>query len=178
MQGLTHGPFLMQHGATPVPGTTGSCGATTSWTFQVTERDIRRFLQAIGEPPSASAADAPAGPSDARGMDPPALEAPPLFYQVMAWQDVGPEQLPPDGSPAEIQGGPPHARSMGGASEFTVHRAARAGETISVCSKLLGVQSRQGRHGPLHLITRQTTFVDATGTELAREVATYLRRPA
>lgn len=163
----------MQHGATPVPGTTGSCGATTSWTFQVTERDIRRFLQAIGEP-APTAASMQASPM----TEAPALVAPPLFYQVMAWQDVGSEQLPPDGSPAEIQGGPPHARSMGGASEFTVHRPARAGETISVCSRLLGVQSRQGRNGPLHLITRQTTFTDAAGTEVAREVATYLRRPA
>jgi hydroxyacyl-ACP dehydratase HTD2-like protein with hotdog domain len=148
----------MQHGATPVPGTTDSCGATTSWTFQVTERDIRRFQQAIGE-----------APGDA---------VPPLLFQVWAWQEVGPEQLPPDGAPAEILGGPPNARSMGGASEFTIHRAARAGETISVCSTLLGVHSRQGRHGPLHLVTRQTTFTDATGAEVARELATYLRRPA
>jgi hydroxyacyl-ACP dehydratase HTD2-like protein with hotdog domain len=148
----------MQHGATPVPGTTGSCGATTSWTFQVTERDIRRFRQAIGEAPGET--------------------APPLFFQVMAWQDVGPEQLPPDGAPAEILGGPPNARSMGGASEFTVHRPARAGETIRVCSTLLDVRSRQGRHGPLNVVTRLTTFSDATGTEVARERATYLRRPA
>ena len=162
----------MQLGATPVSGTTGSCSAPTSWTFEVTERDIRRFLQAIGEPAPAAASMQASPMAEAS-----ALVAPPLFYQVMAWQDVGPEQLPPDGSPAEIQGGPPHARSMGGASEFAVHRPARAGETISVCSRLLGVQSRQGRHGPLHLITRQTTFTDAAGTELAREVATYLRRP-
>lgn len=148
----------MQPGATAASGTTDTAGATSSWTFQVTERDIRRFRQAIGEPPGET--------------------APQLFFQVMAWQDVGPEQLPPDGAPAEILGGPPNARSMGGASEFTIHRAARAGETISVCSTLLGVHSRQGRHGPLHLVTRQTTFTDATGTEVARERATYLRRPA
>ncbi|MEI6027428.1 MAG: MaoC family dehydratase N-terminal domain-containing protein [Betaproteobacteria bacterium] len=148
----------MQLGATSVPGITGSCGASTFWTFQVTERDIRHFQQAIGEPPSAA--------------------VPPLFFQAMAWQDVGPEQLSPDGAPAEILGGPPNARSMGGASEFTVHRAARVGETISVCSSLLGVHSRQGRHGPLHLVTRQTTFTDAAGVEVARELATYLRRPA
>jgi hydroxyacyl-ACP dehydratase HTD2-like protein with hotdog domain len=148
----------MQPGATAVPGTTDTAGATSSWTFQVTERDIRRFRQAIGEPPGET--------------------APPLFFQVMAWQDVGPEQLPPDGTPAEILGGPANARSMGGASEFTIHRTARAGETISVCSTLLGVHSRQGRHGPLHLVTRQTTFTDADGAEVARELATYLRRPA
>ena len=148
----------MQPGATAVPGTTDTAGATSSWTFQATERNIRRFRQAIGEPPGDT--------------------APPLFFQVMAWQDVGPEQLLPDSAPAEILGGPPNARSMGGASEFTIHRTARAGETISVCSTLLGVHSRQGRHGPLHLVTRQTTFTDADGAEVAREPATCLRRPA
>jgi hypothetical protein len=168
----------MQLGATPVPGTTGSCSAPTSWTFQVTERDIRRFLQAIGEPPRQSWALAATTPSDANVTSAPVLEAPALFFQVMAWQDVGPEQLGPDGAPAEIQGGPPGARSMGGSSEFTVRRPARAGETISVCSRLLGVQQRLGRQGPLYLITRETSFTDASGIEVARETATYLRRPA
>lgn len=163
----------MQHGATPVPGTTGSSGVTsspgdaTSWTFEVTERDIRRFLQAIGEP-SPMPGSGPHGPHN--------LSAPALFCQVMAWQDVGPEQLPLDGAPVEIQGGPVMARSMGGASDFTVHRLVRAGERIDVCSRLTGVETRQGRQGPLHLITRQTTFTDFTGAEVAREVATYLRR--
>lgn len=162
----------MQHGATPVPGTTGSSGVSssvdaTSWTFEVTERDIRRFLQAIGEP-----APAPASGPHA----PEAVTAPALFCQVMAWQDVGSEQLPPDGAPVEIQGGPANARSMGGASDFTVHRLVRAGERIQVTSRLAGVQTRQGRQGLLHLINRQTTFTDATGAEVARELATYLRR--
>jgi hypothetical protein len=41
----------MQHGAIPVPGTTGSCGATPSWNFQVTEPGSPRFQQPIGEWP-------------------------------------------------------------------------------------------------------------------------------
>ena len=168
----------MQLGAPPVSGTTGSCSAPTSWTFEVTERDIRRFLQAIGEPAPLAVAAAQARLPEPGGMAVDALEAPPLFYQVMAWQDVAPEHLGSDGAPVEIQGGPPQARSMGGSSEFTVRRPARAGETISVCSRLLGVQQRLGRQGPLHLITRETTFTDASGTEVARERATYLRRPA
>lgn len=163
----------MQLGATPVSGTTGSSGAPSSWTFEVTERDIRRFLQAIGEP-SPPQVQSPAG----RGDPSPELTAPPLFFQVMAWQDVGPEQLPPDGAPVEIQGGPPHARSMGGASDFTVARQVRAGERIHICSTLTGVECRQGRQGPLHLISRQTTFTDAAGFEVARELATYVKRSA
>jgi len=171
----------MQHGASPVSGTTGPSVASSSpsnfdsncWTYEVTERDIRRFLQAIGEltPLTAAAAEDTAS-------EPPALTAPPLFFQVMAWQDVGPEHLSADGAPAEIQGGPPQARSMGGASDFTVLRQVRAGERIRVCSTLLGVECRQGRQGPLHLVSRQTTFTDAAGVEVARELATYVRRAA
>ena len=101
-----------------------------------------------------------------------------MFFQVMAWQDVGPEQLPPDGAPVEILGGPPQARSMGGASDFTVWRQVHAGERILVRSRLTGVESRQGRQGVLHLISRQTTFTDEAGQEVAREIATYLRRAA
>lgn len=168
----------MQLGATAITGTTEALGASSSWTFEVTERDIRRFLQAIGDPsPDPDPDPAPDGRSlDRPSGTRPALTAPPLFFQVMAWQDVAPELLPPDGAPVEIQGGPSQARSMGGASDFTVARQVHAGERIRVCSTLTCVESRQGRQGPLHLISRQTTFTDESGQEVAREIATYLRR--
>jgi hypothetical protein len=162
----------MQLGAPADAGTVDGLGASSSWTFEVTERDIRRFLQAIGEP-----APRPEPLSlNGRSGERPALTAPPLFFQVMAWQDVAPEQLPPDGAPVEIQGGPPQARSLGGSSDFTVLRQVHAGERIRVRSTLTGVESREGRKGPLHLISRQTTFTDEAGQEVARELATYLRR--
>lgn len=170
----------MQLGATAITGTTEALGVSSSWTFEVTERDIRRFLQAIGDSspdpdpgPDQQGLDAPAGTRPALR---PALTAPPLFFQVMAWQDVAPEQLPPDGAPVETQGGPLQARSMGGASDFTVLRQVHAGERIQVRSRLTGVETRQGRQGLLHLVSRQTTFTDEAGQEVARELATYLRR--
>jgi hypothetical protein len=168
----------MQLGATAITGTTEALGASSSWTFEVTERDIRRFLQAIGDSspdPDPDPDPDPQGQNRPFGTRP-ALTAPPLFFQVMAWQDVAPELLPPDGAPVEIQGGPSQARSMGGASDFTVVRQVHAGERIRVCSTLTGVESRQGRQGPLHLISRQTTFTDEAGQQVACERATYLRR--
>ena len=71
MQGLTHEPFLMQHGAMPVPGTTGSCAVTTPWTFQATEPDIRRFQQVMGDSPCET--------------------VPPLFFQAA---ELAPGSLP------------------------------------------------------------------------------------
>ena len=56
----------MQLGATAITGTTEALGASSSWTFEVTERDIRRFLQAIGD----SSTDPDPDP-DPQGLDRP-----------------------------------------------------------------------------------------------------------
>ena len=127
------------------------------WHFEVTARDIRRFRQAIGE--------------DVDGS-----EAPPLFCQAMAWRDVPTACLPVDGAPVELDAGLPDARVVGGASDFRVHRPVRAGETIGVGTEVLGVQTRQGRSGWLHLLTLRTCWTDAAGQMVAEERATFVKR--
>ena len=134
------------------------------WHFEVTARDIRRFRQAIGE--------------DADGWCAEGDEAvaPPLFCQAMAWRDVPAACLPVDGAPVELDAGPPDARVVGGASDFRVHRPVRAGETIGVGTQTLGVQTRQGRSGRLHLLTLRTCWTDAAGQMVAEERATFVKR--
>lgn len=139
----------------------------TRWQFEVTASDIRRFCQAIGMPEPLRAAD---DDGDA------ALIAPPLFCQAMAYRDVPPWALPPDGSPLELRAGPPEARVMGGASDFTVHRPVRAGETVQICSEVLGITRKSGRSGVLDLVEVRTQYTDADGRPLATEVATYVKR--
>lgn len=149
-----------------------SPGETTRWRFEVTARDIRRFGQAIG------AAEPPRVRVGGVWQEPAALEAPPLFCQAMAFQDWPAGELGGDGAPREFQAGPPNARAMGGASEFTVHRLVRAGEVIDVASRVAGVQARQGRSGVLHLVTVETDFTDADGLPVAFERATFVKREA
>ena len=139
----------------------------TRWQFEVTASDIRRFCQAIGMPEPLRAAD---DDGDA------ALNAPPLFCQAMAYRDVPPWALPPDGSPLELRAGPPEARVMGGASDFTVHRPVRAGETVQICSEVLGITRKSGRSGVLDLVEVRTQYTDADGPPVATEVATYVQR--
>ncbi len=138
----------------------------------VTELDIRKFAQAIGErnPIHFDAAAA-------RAAGHPGIVAPPLFFQSMTFDAVDPRQLQPDGSPVELDVPIPATRAMGGSSDYTVHRLARAGEWLQVRSVLKDVQAKQGRSGVLYAITVQTDFLAADGELVASETATYLKRP-
>lgn len=127
------------------------------WQFEVTARDIRRFRQAIGDPGDETL-------------------APPLFCQVMAYRDAEPADLPPDGSPLELRAALEGARTVGGASDWLIHRRVRAGERIEVRVTQHGATRKLGRQGPLDLVEVETCFVDTEGTLVARERATYLQR--
>lgn len=127
------------------------------WQFEVTARDIRRFRQAIGDPGDETL-------------------APPLFCQVMAYRDADPSDLPPDGAPLELRAALEGARTVGGASDWLIHRRVRAGERIEVRVTQHGATRKVGRQGPLDLVEVETCFVDAAGALVARERATYLQR--
>jgi acyl dehydratase len=138
----------------------------------VTALDIRKFAQAIGDSnPIHSDVDA------ARAAGHADVVAPPLFFQAMTFDAIPPQLLPADGSPIELDVPIPATRAMGGSSEYTVHRLARAGEWIHVRSVLKDVQAKQGRSGVLFAITVQTDFSDSDGKLVASETATYLKRP-
>ncbi|HUK77402.1 MAG TPA: MaoC family dehydratase N-terminal domain-containing protein [Thermoleophilia bacterium] len=138
---------------------------------EVTVRDIRRFAQAIG------ATDAIHFDEDyARTTRHGSVVAPPLFCQTMTYDDVSPDLLPPDGSPTELDLPLPAQRTVGGSSDYTVHRLARAGETITVTSRISDIYTRQGRSGPLWMIVVETRFDDADGRPVASEAATYIKR--
>lgn len=138
----------------------------------VTEQDIRRFSQAIGET-NAIHFDLRA----AREAGYPAIVAPPLFFQALTFEDVPAERLPSDGSPAEMDLPIPAMRAMGGASEFQINRSLLAGEVVTVVSLLRDIKAKRGRSGGFLAITVQTDFLDQTGVLIASEIATYLKRP-
>jgi hypothetical protein len=143
----------------PNPGPTAGPWPRTlpPWYYEVTARDIRRFRQATGE----------AGDDSI---------APPLFCQVMAYRDAPPGELPDDGSPLELHMASEGARTVGGASDFVVHRTVRAGERIEVRVTQRGATRKHGRQGPLDLVVVETGFFDAAGQAVARELATYVQR--
>lgn len=136
---------------------------------QVTDRDIRRFAQAIGDTDPVYAS------GKGNGADG-ALVAPPLFCQSLAYEDVAPELLPPDGSPVEIDLPLPARRAVGGGSEYTIFRRVHAGDVITVITRLADVSAKSGRSGVLYFVVIQTDFLNQLGQPVAKEIATFIKR--
>ncbi len=153
------------------PAVAALIGRPTTRTYLVTARDIKRFAQAIGERNPVHY-DEQFARNTAHG----GIVAPPLFCQSLTYEDVPPEELGADGSPREINLPIDATRTVGGGSQYTVHRLVRAGEWITVTSELRDVRTKQGRSGVLYLIDVETRFSDAGGQPVATELATYIKR--
>lgn len=147
-------------------------GRTATRRYVVTDRDIKRFAQAIGE---TSGIHYDEGAAHAAGFE--TIVAPPLFCQVMTFEDLPLDQLPADGSPGELAVPLPAERTVGGGSEYRVHRLVRAGEVVTVTTSLQDVSVKRGRSGPLYLVAIETVFADVDGRPIASELATYVKRP-
>lgn len=138
-------------------------GAEKVRTYEVTARDIRRFAQAIG---ASEVATEPDG----------TLVAPPLICQVFMFEDVPVEDLPPDGSPTEIDVPVPATRVVGGESEFEILGLVRDGDRITFRSRLKSVRAQRGKSGWLYFVVVETSFNNQHGNTVAREIATYVKR--
>jgi acyl dehydratase len=147
-------------------------GVETTRRRHVTSTDIKRFAQAIGATDPVHHDE-----EHARTTRHGRIVAPPLFCQALTYDDVPPEQLGPDGSPAEINLDIPAQRAVGGGSEYRINRLVAAGETITIVSRLADVYVKQGRSGPLYMVVVDTDFRDDDGELVAAETATYTTRP-
>jgi acyl dehydratase len=147
-------------------------GVETTRRVTVTANDIKRFAQAIGATDPVHHDE-----EHARTTRHGRIVAPPLFCQTLTYDDVPPEQLGADGSPAEINLDIPAQRAVGGSSEYRIDRLVAAGETITIVSRLADVYAKQGRSGPLYMVVVQTDFRDEAGAPVASETATYIKRP-
>ncbi len=156
----------------PVPSAARALiGRRSTRRFEVTARDIKRFAQAIGEPNPVHFDEAAA---HAAGYE--TIVAPPLFCQVMTFEDLPLDQLPADGSPAELAVPLPAERTVGGGSEYRVHRLVRAGEVVTVTTVLRDVTVKSGKSGPFFVVAVETEFADSNGHPIASELATYVKR--
>jgi hydroxyacyl-ACP dehydratase HTD2-like protein with hotdog domain len=131
--------------------------------YEVTARDVRRFAQAIGDPEPAMTSDG-------------ALVAPALFCQVFMFEDVPASELPPDGSPKELDVPVPAKRTVGGGSDFELLGSVRSRDVITVRSKLKDVITKEGKSGTLYLVVVETMFHNQLDELVARETATYVKR--
>lgn len=65
---------------------------------------------------------------------------------------------------------------LNGADRFTVLETLRVGDDLTSTTTLTGVELKQGRAGPLGLLTLVTEFTDADGRPVVVHTGTRLRR--
>lgn len=140
--------------------------------YDVTKRDIKHFAQAIGE-----ANPVHFDEDYAAGTRYGTIVAPPLFCQMLTFEDVPPDRLPRDGSPSEIDVPIPAQRTVGGASTYEIFQRVKAGDQITATSTLKDVFSKEGASGKLYFIIVETEFSNQRNEPVARETATYIKRP-
>jgi acyl dehydratase len=139
--------------------------------YDVTARDIRHFAQAIGEEDPIHFDE-----DYARTTKYGVIVAPPLFCQMLTFEDVPPQQLPRDGSPVELDIPIPAQRTVGGGSAYEIFQRVRVGDRITVKSMLRDVFTKEGRSGQLYFLVVETEFLNQKNELVARETATYIKR--
>jgi acyl dehydratase len=139
--------------------------------YDVTQRDIKRFAQAIGET-NPLHFDEDYAKSSRHG----AIVAPPLFCQMFAFEDVPPNRLPNDGSPIEVDIPVPAQRAIGGGSSYEIFQRVKAGDKIIAKSTLQDVFIKNGKSGKLYFIVVCTKFSNQKNELVAKETATYIKR--
>lgn len=140
-------------------------------TYEVTRRDIKRFAQAIDDPNPKYRND-----DSTKTISHQSIVAPPLFCQIFAFEDVELEELPPDGSPVEINIPLPAEKTVGGGSVFEVFGQIKPGDRITVKSKIADIYKKQGRSGTLFFVSVETCFYNQKDTMVSKETATFIKR--
>lgn len=146
-------------------------GVETRREYTVTEKDIRRFAQAIGDP-NPLYRDGDYGKKTRYGS----MVSPPLFCHAFAFEDVPPEKLPPDGSPVEADVPIPAKRMVGGGSVFESYIRFRPGDKVRVRACIKDLYTKQGRSGVLYFIVHETCFYNQRDELAAKETATFIKR--
>ncbi|MDH5651334.1 MAG: MaoC family dehydratase N-terminal domain-containing protein [Gammaproteobacteria bacterium] len=139
--------------------------------FLVTDRDIRRFAQAIGDPNPIYSDETVANNSPYKG-----IIAPPLICQMFAYTDCPAGELKQDGSPKEIDVPLPTDKVLGGSSAFELGEPIRIGDEIKVTKKIIDIHRKSGRSGELYFVVVENRWENQHGQLVAREVASYINR--
>jgi len=148
-----------------------SIGLEKIRSYEVTRKDIKRFAQAIDDLNPKFRGGDPAISTSQQS-----IVAPPLFCQMFAFEDVELEELPPDGSPVEINIPLPAEKTVGGGSVFEIFEPIRPGDRITVKSKIADVYKKEGRSGTLYFVSVETSFYNQNNRIVSKETATFIKR--
>jgi acyl dehydratase len=146
-------------------------GKETVRHYHVTERDIRRFAQAIDDPNPLYVDD-----EYAKNTKYGSVIAPPLFCQIFAYDDSPASQLREDGLPKELEVPLPTKRALGGGSSFEIGEPVKAGDDIKIVKKITDIYKKKGRSGDLYFVIVDNLWTNQSGQMVAHEIATYIHR--
>lgn len=124
-------------------------------THEVERGAIIRFAEAIDDPNPFYQDEVKARSSRHGGVI-----APPTFFR----------SLRP--GPSRVQAQSPLPRVLDGGSEWEFFEPVRAGDRITVTTKLADVARRTGRLGPMIIMTRETRYVNHLGQLVAIQRST------
>lgn len=139
--------------------------------YDVTDKDIRRFAQAIDDPNPLYYDEEYARTTPYKG-----IIAPPLFCHAFTFADAPAGDLRADGLPKDLDVPLPVSRAVGGSSSFEVGAELRPGDKLTVKSKIRDIYTKSGKTGLLYFTVVETTFTKQNGDLVANEVATYIQR--
>lgn len=147
--------------------------------FVVEAGHIRHFAMAIEDPnpiytDEVYARNTPYG----------TIIAPPTFFRAAGYAlPARTSSRSEDQQPARrAAAGPTGGLGLDGGSEWEFHQPVRPGDVITAVSKLVDIQERQGRAGPMIIRRTETTYTNQFGQLVAKQWSTsitqFRRRPS
>ncbi|MEV0663650.1 MaoC family dehydratase N-terminal domain-containing protein [Actinomadura luteofluorescens] len=139
--------------------------------YPVARADIARFALAIGARDPIHF-----DPETARAQGHPDVVAPLGFYVAIRLQSqnlVPLDELDTDGVSPGLTPPSRATRIMAGDTRARFHRRIHAGDVITLTTAISGVQEKQGRSGPLILVSYSLEYADRGGEAVVSE--TYAR---
>jgi len=122
-------------------------------------RHIREYVAATGGDPDTW----PAGPGDG-----PTTAAPPLFFHAACRPVVAERRLQEDGQYTFLGVTGVSGRSLAGGNTYEVIAPVYIGDVLTTSERLVAIDERQGRSGPLVITTTETTYTNQRGALVAR----------
>ncbi|MBI4538630.1 MAG: MaoC family dehydratase N-terminal domain-containing protein [Gemmatimonadetes bacterium] len=128
----------------------------------VTKEQFQRFAVAVGDPNPIYFDD-----REARALGYPGIVAPPSFVSSVLGWDAGPpeEELRRDGTTeADVAFiALPGAKLMGGGQELELGNPVVPGDDVTIERRLVDVERREGKSGPLTLLKTEKRYTNQRG---------------
>lgn len=133
---------------------------TATWTSEpVSLRQIREYVAATGGRPEQWG-----DPDDPHA----AVVAPPLFFHAACRPVIAEADLEPDGQYPFLGVEGVSGQTMAGGHDYEIVAAVRVGDVLTVRERLLSINRKRGRSGPLVFTETESVYLNQHGQTVAR----------